>query len=255
MKAIWPSKLFCTALIFAVIQGFPEVAMTADIHHWQAPHEQMLSCSIDGPLGSEDFAKIQVAGAFGCRMLHLNSPGGSVDVALAMGEVIRKHQMHVFIDPDKTCASACVLLFAAGIVRIPYGPVLIHRPYFEASQISYQETQKRMDQVSVRMKQFLKKMNTSESLFEMMMRVSPEDAKPLTLSEMESLGLGFFDPIYVETRENSRAVKLGMTKQDFLRKKVATATKCGRIDVLVSSSKSEILSACWNREFPGYFGE
>jgi len=96
-------------------------------------------------------------------------------------------------------------------------------------------------------------MNVSERLFESMMRVSPEDAKALTLDEMESLGVGLFDPVYTEARENKRAVKLGMTKQQFLTKKRETADECGRIDIIINQGDTR--NDCWKRKFPGYFGE
>ncbi len=251
------SAPFAVAVFLASIHvGTMGQAHSAEIRHWITEHDAMRQCSINGPISSPgDVDKMKEAALFGCRMLRLNSPGGSADVGLAIGDIIRTHQMHVFVDSEGICASACVFLFAAGIVRIPYGKVLIHRPYFGASRASYAETQERMDSVAARAKGFLKRMNVSESLFDMMMRVAPEDSKALTLEEMDSLGLGFFDPVYVETRENNRASKLGMTKQQFLKKKVSTAAKCGRIDTIIPSTISEDRAACWNREFPGYFGE
>lgn len=251
-----PANLFAALVLVAILASSITRAHGAEIRHWIGEHDTMRSCSIRGQISSSaDIEKMQEAALFGCRMLLLNSPGGSVDVGISIGEIIRKHQMHVFVESDGACASACVLLFAAGIMRVPYGPVLIHRPYFDASRASFEATQERMNSVAARAKRFLRKMNVSESLFEMMMRVAPEDAKALTLEQMDSLGLGTFDPVYVETRENTRAAKLGITKQQFLKKKVSTAAKCGRIDVFFSSKDGDGRAECWNREFPGYFGE
>lgn len=246
---------FSAALFLVAIQvATMGQAHSAEIRHWITEHDAMRQCSIDGPIsGQGDVEKMKEAALFGCRMLYLNSPGGSADVGLAIGDIIRAHQMHDSVVAEGSCASACVFLFAAGIMRIPYGKVLIHRPYFDASKASFAQTQERMDSVAARVKRFLKRMNVSESLFDMMMRVSPEDSTALTLEEMDSLGLGFFDPVYLETRENNRAAKLGMTKQQFLKKKISAAATCGRIDI--PSKEANERGACWNREFPGYFGE
>jgi hypothetical protein len=47
----------------------------------------------------------------------LNSPGGSVDDALAMGRLIRERKFATAVEAGKTCASSCPLVFAGGVER------------------------------------------------------------------------------------------------------------------------------------------
>jgi hypothetical protein len=47
----------------------------------------------------------------------LNSPGGSVADALAMGRLIRDKNFATEIEPGKYCASSCPLVFAGGVER------------------------------------------------------------------------------------------------------------------------------------------
>ncbi len=47
----------------------------------------------------------------------LNSPGGSVSDALAMGRLIREKNFATEIEPRKYCASSCPLVFAGGVER------------------------------------------------------------------------------------------------------------------------------------------
>ena len=47
----------------------------------------------------------------------LNSPGGSVADALAMGRLIRERNFATEIEPGKHCASSCPLVFAGGVER------------------------------------------------------------------------------------------------------------------------------------------
>jgi hypothetical protein len=47
----------------------------------------------------------------------LNSPGGSVADALAMGRLIRDKNFATEIEPRKYCASSCPLVFAGGVER------------------------------------------------------------------------------------------------------------------------------------------
>jgi hypothetical protein len=47
----------------------------------------------------------------------LNSPGGSVTDALAMGRLIRERKFATEVEAGKYCASSCPLLFAGGVER------------------------------------------------------------------------------------------------------------------------------------------
>jgi hypothetical protein len=47
----------------------------------------------------------------------LNSPGGSVTDALAMGRLIREKNYATEVEAGKTCASSCPLVFAGGVER------------------------------------------------------------------------------------------------------------------------------------------
>jgi hypothetical protein len=47
----------------------------------------------------------------------LNSPGGAVAEALAMGRLIRERKFATEVEAGKTCASSCPLVFAGGVER------------------------------------------------------------------------------------------------------------------------------------------
>src|ERR1700694_4574385 len=47
----------------------------------------------------------------------LNSPGGSVTDALAMGRLIRERKFATEVEAGKYCASSCLLVFAGGVER------------------------------------------------------------------------------------------------------------------------------------------
>jgi hypothetical protein len=51
------------------------------------------------------------------KTIVLNSPGGSVTDALAMGRLIRDKNFATEIEPGKYCASSCPLVFAGGVER------------------------------------------------------------------------------------------------------------------------------------------
>lgn len=72
--------------------------------------------------GDADRLRAMVAQAqlhpHGHRVLELNSPGGDVESALLLGDVIHDSDFHVVVAPGRVCASACgAVLFLAGKLR------------------------------------------------------------------------------------------------------------------------------------------
>jgi len=69
------------------------------------------------PGSSEAFAaEIARRGDY-VRTVVLNSPGGSVNDALAMGRLIREKKFATEVEAGKYCASSCPLVFAGGVER------------------------------------------------------------------------------------------------------------------------------------------
>jgi hypothetical protein len=66
---------------------------------------------------SKDFAA--EAGRHGeyIKTVVLNSPGGSVSDAMAMGRLIRQKKFATEVEPGKYCVSSCPLVFAGGVDR------------------------------------------------------------------------------------------------------------------------------------------
>ncbi|MDQ1302200.1 MAG: hypothetical protein QG595_183 [Pseudomonadota bacterium] len=185
-----------------------------------------------------------------CRTLRISSPGGDIKAAMALGRSIRKAQMTVITVPPG-CKSACVLLYAAGVERAPYGEVAIHRPYYLSSATSIRETGDRYRKLERDVKAYLREMNVSERLYDDMMRIPPEDMKSLTLSELESYGLGFEDPVSAEHAAGLEATRLGMTKLQYLAKLRSTKEECGNVFRPMSEVEFEKSVVCWNRVWPG----
>lgn len=69
------------------------------------------------PGSSEAFAAEVARRGDYIRTVVLNSPGGSVTDALAMGRLIRERKFATEIEAGKTCASSCPLVFAGGVER------------------------------------------------------------------------------------------------------------------------------------------
>jgi hypothetical protein len=72
--------------------------------------------SID-PGAAKRFAEEIAARGEYVKTVTLNSPGGSVDDALAMSTLIRKKRLNTKVASRAICASSCPLVFAGGVAR------------------------------------------------------------------------------------------------------------------------------------------
>ena len=73
--------------------------------------------TIDAGSSARFLAEIEARGEYVSTVL-LDSPGGSVDDALAIGRLIRERQLSTEVADGGLCASSCPLIFAGGTERI-----------------------------------------------------------------------------------------------------------------------------------------
>lgn len=82
-----------------------------------------------GEITDGDFNKVKRAFKGAKRKtLFLNSVGGLVNEALLIGNWLRDSGFETRLDRSSTCASACVLVFAGGVVRTahPSSTIIVH---------------------------------------------------------------------------------------------------------------------------------
>ena len=137
------------AAILAVALIAAPAATAADIRLARSPSGRPLpGVTIEGQIAPGDFVKFAslVLATRGANTVWLASGGGNLSEALRIGRLIRQLAMEVHAPVDRdvpvielaradnnTCASACFLLYAAGVSR--HGLVLgIHRPSLPASE-------------------------------------------------------------------------------------------------------------------------
>jgi len=132
-----------TVLLIAFLLFGQQPAAAAVVKQWTSQELGWLECRLRGAIATDqsDVTSVRSVAISGCKAIHLDSQAGSIDAAIEIGRIVRKSQMMVVVDADSKCASACVLIFAAGVMRMNYGPVLVHRPYGEATGASLEETQ------------------------------------------------------------------------------------------------------------------
>ncbi|MQX99392.1 hypothetical protein GHK03_25580 [Sinorhizobium medicae] len=80
--------------------------------------------TIDLGAGERFAQEIEARGEY-VKTVALNSPGGSVDDALAMSKLIREKKLDTRIASRALCASSCPIVFAGGVARVAASDALI----------------------------------------------------------------------------------------------------------------------------------
>jgi len=95
----------------------PDAAMTRPMTFELASGGKLMATGTITPGLSEAFAaEVGKRGDY-IKTVVLNSPGGSVTDALAMGRLIREKKFSTEVEAGKYCASSCPLVFAGGVER------------------------------------------------------------------------------------------------------------------------------------------
>jgi hypothetical protein len=154
-------------------------------------------------------------------VIHLDSPGGDLQTAFAIGRLFRSVDAPVEVGPNQACVSACVLVLAGATHRIILGRVGIHRPFFETpkDKVDFDKVQKAYNVMTEQIRAYLREMNVSERLADDMMIVPPEQVRILSSIERAEYGLGIVDPVAKEKADLEEAQKLGIDRQEYMRRK------------------------------------
>jgi hypothetical protein len=128
------------------------------------------------------------------RTVVLNSPGGSVADALAIGRLIREKKFATEVEPRKYCASSCPLVFAGGVERRAGDKAVIgvHQIAAVASAANRapRDEMSAAQQISARCQQYLNEMGVSmqvwlhamETPHDKLFVFKPEELKSLNLA-------------------------------------------------------------------------
>jgi ATP-dependent protease ClpP protease subunit len=175
---------------------------------------------------------------FGDR-ISIDSPGGSVSAAMAIGRMFRKERAWIGVGNDgrATCVSACVFILAGAVQRRigDLGTVGIHRPFLATPKHSVTTDQVRNAYQAVLrdMRAYLREMNVAERLADDMLGAEPEKVHFLTQAELKAYGLSGVDRAEQQTRavemevlEVQAAQSWGLDRPEYNRRKALGESLC-----------------------------
>lgn len=134
----------------------------------------------------------KVAGDLGIgkRILDIDSGGGSVESAMRAGDAIGENDWTIWVRGDSVCHSACVLLLAAGDMRVIVGPVGIHRMIrLRSTATSRKELGEELRRISDDLRNYLERNGASIEVYDLMTTVPNRTLHILTDRELEDFGL------------------------------------------------------------------
>ncbi len=198
--------------------------------------ELTLSGTIDEAMSAELRRKLQqVPGTISHLDVGLNSPGGMVGPAMEIGRLLRSRAalVHINAAEGHSCVSACVLIYAGGVVRGAQPKRIgIHRPYLEVGTHArtMAEIKAVMDQMLAQIRAYLVEMNVDPRLADDMMRIPPEQVRYLTYEDRDAYGLGV-DPVWQEEMDLAEARRLGITRQEYMRRDELATRLCQGVEL------------------------
>ena len=215
---------FCCGLAVAEITQIKDLT--------KCPADQGGCWEISGLISESDHrAVVKIANSLANTMrppfFRLNSRGGNVESAIAIGRELRRMRAYVLTWDEAPCHSSCVFILAGGVRRMLGGNIGIHRPYsLSTEKRDYDSVQREHRRITTLAKAYLEEVNVSPTLFDAMMRIPPERIRILSQSELEIYGIAETDPIEQELADAAEARKYGLSKTDYLRRRAVADTKC-----------------------------
>lgn len=190
----------------------------------------------DGERFKKAYAELRnINASLGCQntrsehiSVSLNSKGGSVSEAIRTGRLIREYELSTKIYKNDICASACVLMFGAGINKISFGKIQIHRPYFADldANLTRKQIQDMRFKIIDEMKKYANEMDFSAALIDEMIAIPPENVRTLSKEEVARFRMIGDDPTSDEKRVAERAAFYNITSAEYRKRDIEASDKC-----------------------------
>lgn len=198
----------------------PAPPLQADIIFAQAPDTLMGSAFIarlTGDIRAEDYWALHgladQAAAAETRHIQLDSTGGDIAAAMAIGRLMRSMEFDSLVIAGGCCHSACLFVLAAGVNKVVLGEVGMHRPYFP--QPAAAEVGPALQAVKAASVAYLDEMNIPTRLVEDMFSIDPAAMHILTLDELGAYRLNSEGYVLREQRAQSSAARYGMSREAY----------------------------------------
>lgn len=152
--------------------------------------------------------------------LHMNAiqldvGGGDPEIAQTMGRLIRAKKLNTFLAPNDRCVSACVYLAIAGMDRMIYGSVLLHRLMLISDNLTEDSIKQAIKEHRQAATEYIAEMDGSVLLAEAIHFTPNWGLRRLTKDEVQHWGIFGADPVHEAIMFQRGAQATGLSKTKF----------------------------------------
>lgn len=174
--------------------------------------------------------------------LTIASPGGDLNAAMQIGDLLRKTTATVV--SGGPCHSACVFIAVGGVERNLSG-IGVHRPFFAQTQArNFAEADQRYKKMMISVRAYLNEMNISDDLLRLMIAVPPGEMQVLSPVEAKRIGINGIDPAWDEYMTAREARAYGLNSAELRKRRAVIETQCGREDMMRSLAELQKREIC-----------
>jgi len=166
--------------------------------------------------------------------LHMNAiqldvGGGDPEIARTMGRLIRAKKLNTFVAPNACCVSACVYLAIAGMDRMIYGSVLLHRLMLISDNLPEDSIKQAIKQHRQEATNYIAEMDGSVLLGEAIHFTPNWGLRRLTKDEVQHWGIFGTDPVHEAIMFQRGALATGLSKEKFNAAYVDALDECRKL--------------------------
>jgi hypothetical protein len=176
----------------------------------------------------------------------LNSPGGDVVAALAIGRIFRRLHVSTYVLKGTECTSSCVFLLVGSVYRVVDGRVGLHRPYYASPITDYSKAAGSVREMERTVQEYFDEMDVPRTIYDRMRQIAPENVEYVDARNFKSLGIPEIDPSQDQLMRSLHAKKLGLTMSEYTRRATVVAQEC---NPLLDQGKSQDFFDCRRRIF------
>ena len=148
--------------------------------------------------------------------IQLNSHGGSSRAGREIGKIIRARKLNTYLAQTDSCASACVDILIAGVMRYAFGDVLVHRTSYAIEVSNIDNIVQDVEEWNKGAKEYVALMGFSSLLSDAMLSTPSWKIRKLTATEKNQWQVMGMDQLAEEIMFAQIAKEKSISRQEFV---------------------------------------
>jgi hypothetical protein len=166
-----------------------------------------------------------------------NSPGGHATAGMKIGRWARENQASTTVGKDQYCYSTCALVFIAGVRRINFGVIGLHRPYLTGAPQAAERIPALVSAMRDNVRAYVSEMGVSPEFASVMLETPPEQMRLYRQDEIHNL-VAETDAVHDEVRASLEAQRYGISTDEARRRRQDADEECNLLGEDVQSVQS-----------------